>query len=40
MYRPAKVGNLQIALQIDQEVLWLDVPVDDLFRVAIVEGIC
>ena len=36
---PAEVGNLQITLHVEEEVLGLDVPVDDLLGVAILEGL-
>lgn len=35
VHRPAKVGNLQLALHAQQQVLGLDIPVDDVLRVAV-----
>ena len=35
MHRPAKVGDLQLSLQADQQVLRLDVAVDDVLGVAV-----
>lgn len=37
VHRPAKVGDLELPLQAQQQVLWLDVAVDDVLGVAVVE---
>jgi hypothetical protein len=37
---PSKVANLQIAIQAEQDVLGLDIPVDDVFRVKVFERVC
>ena len=40
MNRPTKIRDFEVSTEVDKEVLWLDVPVDHLPRVAVVEGIC
>ena len=37
--RPAEVCDLQLPVGSQQQVLWLDVPVDHLLRVAVVQSI-
>lgn len=37
MHRPPKVCNLQVPIQPQQQVLRLDVPMDDMLRVAVAE---
>ncbi len=39
MHRPAKVSDLKVTVDAEQQVLWLDVAVNDLFRVAIAQGV-
>ena len=40
LHRPAKVADLEFALQAEQQVLWLDIAMDDSFAMQIKEGIC
>lgn len=39
MYRPAKVGNLQLSPETKQEVFWFDITMDHLLLMAILQGI-
>lgn len=38
MHRPAKVGNFEMTVHANQDVLRLDVSVDDVFAVAVTDG--
>lgn len=38
--RPSKIGNLELAVETDENVLGLEVAVDDVLRMAIVQGMC
>lgn len=35
MYRPTKVSNLELAFHAQQQILWLDVTVNDMFGVTV-----
>ena len=37
VHRPTKVCNLELAPEVEQQVLWLDVAVDHMLGVAVVE---
>ena len=37
VHRPTKVCNLELSPEIEQQVLWLDIAVDHVLRVAVVE---
>ena len=37
VHRPTKVCNLELAPEIEQQVLWLDIAVDHVLGVAVVE---
>ena len=39
MDRPPEIGDLEVALEVHQQVFWLDISVDDFFRVAVLEGV-
>ena len=39
MNGPAEIGDLQLSLQAEQQVFWLDVAVDHLLRVAVFERV-
>ena len=38
MHRPAKIGYLDLAMYADKDVLWLDVPMHDMFLVQVFQG--
>lgn len=40
VHRPAKVGNLQLSLEPQEQILWLYVSVNHLLPVAVHQGIC
>ena len=40
VHGPAKVCYLDVPLHADQQVLWLNVPVDHLLRVAVGQRVC
>lgn len=40
MYRPAKVSNLQLSLEPQEQILWLYVSVNHLLLVAVHQSIC
>ena len=40
MYRPAEVGNLQLSLEPQEQILWLYVSVNHLLPVAVYQSIC
>ena len=40
MHRPAEVSNLQLSPEPQEQVLWLDVSVNHLFRMAVCQSIC
>lgn len=40
MNRPAKVSDLEISHEAEQQVLGFDVAVDDLLAVAVEQGVC
>ena len=33
MYTPSKITNLQLTIDSQEQVFWLDIPVNDVFRV-------
>jgi hypothetical protein len=35
MHRPSEVREFQLTMQPDQDILWFDVAVNDVFRVAV-----
>ena len=36
---PAEIGKLELTIQTDENVLWLDITVDDVLGVAVVDGV-
>ena len=40
MHRPAEVSNLQLSPEPQEQVLWLDVSVNHLLRMAVCQSIC
>ena len=39
VHRPAEVGDLEVALHVQQQVLWLDVSVDHLHGVTVTQSL-
>ena len=40
VHAPAKVADLELAVDAEKQILRLDVPVDDVFRMEVGEGVC
>ena len=40
VHRPAKVCNLELPMKAQQQVLWFDVPMDDMLGVAVHQCLC
>ena len=40
VHAPAKVADLELAVDAEKQILRLDIPVDDVFRMEVGEGVC
>ena len=39
MYRPAEIRDFEVSPQVDEQVFWLNVSVNDFLGVAVVKGV-